>query len=52
MYLYHYFYMRMENLQGYFAPIAVKYANEHQDKLNHNIPALMLINFNLLRNST
>jgi hypothetical protein len=52
MYLYHYFYMRMENLQGYFAPIAVKYANEHQDKLNHNIPTLMLINFNLLRNST
>jgi hypothetical protein len=40
MYLYLYFYMRMENLQGYFAPIAVKYANEHQDKLNH----LILVN--------
>ena len=28
------------NLQGYFAPVAVKYASEHQDKLNH----LVLVN--------
>jgi pimeloyl-ACP methyl ester carboxylesterase len=27
-------------VQGYFAPIVVKYANEHQDKLNH----LILVN--------
>ncbi|XP_062207903.1 uncharacterized protein LOC133909472 isoform X2 [Phragmites australis] len=27
-------------VQGYFAPVAVKYANEHQDKLNH----LVLVN--------
>lgn len=32
--------MQTYNLQGYFAPIVVKYANEHQDKLNH----LILVN--------